>query len=487
MDLPIDSSLFLSDDQDVAKLVQEEFQKQILADSEKSQKAQNARKNTDLWDSLWNSVDPVVNKLVNQVASPVFSPVFCLACDTMFFNRLTLEEHVCPFVSFICSCGIGFTSYPEMWSHSLSHNHKASYVVNHKSAIQNRINSVKEQESKLKFLEATAKNVGIVQKAVPATHSATSMTRYAVGRTINLWRRFKPVVKIETLQAFPCQRKYMCMVCREVMCNQDVLIEHVHASHHNTCIYGCIRCGLLLISSVTPKPHHKCGSLYTGPSKRFTVGHVVKDPLAADRLYMPYACQYCSLKFCHPVHLSNHIHLNHTNVSKLRVNKSQGSSAKRVQHTLKNMPNRTSQTQKQRCALCGKMNDSIKMLAQHWCVRKLTLFKAEKVTKMISEKDQQRSDWCSPIESDSEELTFCFQDISDMTTYGHTKLLTIKTEPVEVNLKMTQTDFSQRVSVKTEPDDDNGVEKAPTEMNRLFYQNCSTPNANNLKCWLSSI
>ena len=118
-----------------------------------------------------------------------------------------------------------------MWSHSLSHNHKASYVVNHKSAIQNGINSVKEQESKLKFLEATAKNVGIVQEAVPTTPSPPSMTRYAVGRTINHWRRLKPVVKIETLQGFPSRRKYMCAVCREVMCSQDVLIEHVNAGY----------------------------------------------------------------------------------------------------------------------------------------------------------------------------------------------------------------------------------------------------------------
>ncbi|KAI4905713.1 hypothetical protein NFI96_000885 [Prochilodus magdalenae] len=259
---------------DVAKLVQEEFQKQILEDSGKPPYAQTTGNSMDLWDSLWNSCDPVVNQLVTQVASPVCSPVFCLACDTMFFNKLTLEEHVCPFVSFICSCGIDFSNYPDMWTHSTSHSHKATYVVNHKSAIQNRINSVKEQESKLKVLEATVQNVGIVQKIVPPTHTPSPTGRYATGQTVNLWKRFKPVVKIETVQAFCSRRKYMCAVCREVMCSQDVLIQHVHASHQNTCIYGCVRCGLLLISSVTPKPHHKCGSLYTGPSKRFTVGQL---------------------------------------------------------------------------------------------------------------------------------------------------------------------------------------------------------------------
>ncbi|XP_066538875.1 uncharacterized protein [Hoplias malabaricus] len=477
----------LSDDQvDVAQLIEEEFQKQILLDSSTlGEREQTKGNGLDLWDSLWQNVDPVVDQLVNQAAKPVFNPVFCLSCDTMFLNKLTLEEHVCPFVSFICLCGITFSSYPEMLTHSMSHNNKSTYVVNHKSAIQNRIISVKQQEVKLKVLEQTAKDAGIVKSSVPLSHtSPSSTTRYVSGKTVNLWKRFRPIVKLETIEKFHSQKPCKCLICSEEMCNQDILIEHVHVTHNSICIYGCSRCGTLLIGSIPPKILHRCGSIHNASSRKFTTGKILRNPLVAEKLYMPYACPFCNLKFCHQVHLSNHIRFNHTNIYNQQEDKSQLNSAKGVQSSS------PSQTQKLRCALCGKMCDTLEMLGQHWCKRKLMLLKPEMVAKLISEKVPHKFGSSSSGESGSGELTFTFRGISNMKTYGHKKLLTIKTEPVEVNLMMTQTDFSQMMPIKTEPDmndNDNVLEKAQTEKNGHLYQNCSAPNGNNLKYLLSSI
>ncbi|XP_072535118.1 uncharacterized protein [Salminus brasiliensis] len=531
MDLPSDCGQLLSDCQDVEALVQEEFQRQILEDSLTFGLAKTTGSKTDLWDSLWKPVGqsfhpavnpvviPVVNPIVKPVdnavirpvgnpagkpvdsppvgpvGNPIVNPVFCLACDTMFINRLTLEEHVCPYVNFICSCGISFKKYPEMWSHSTSHNHKATYVINHKSAIQSRINSVKEQEWKLKVLEETAKNVGIAQKGAPFTpvpHPPS--TRYIAGKTVNLWKRFKPVVKLETFQRFCTKKKYMCVICREAMCSQDMLIEHVSAAHNTTCIYGCSRCGLLLIGRVPPKVLHRCGAIHTNPYGRFTHGQMLRDPLAAESLYMPYACQFCSLKFSHQVHLSNHVRFNHNNVSKAQEppkTTALWSVIEGAQQPLESVPNGTLQTlNKVRCAVCGRRNISIEMLDQHWCTWTLTLLNSKTIARMVGGSTQQRSDSCPPSENSSTDVGVHSEDVNNVKTYGHAKLLTIKTEPVEVNVTMMQTDFSCRTSVKTEPelhDIDSGAGKAPAEINGLFYQKCSVPNANNLKYLFSSI
>lgn len=481
---------------DVAALIQEEFQRQILVESGKSGSGQSAKTNTDLWDSLWNPVDPAVNAIdkpdVNQTfkeaSGKADNPVFCLACDAIFCSRLALEQHECPFVSFICPCGVSFGKYPEMWSHSKSHNHKATYVVNHITAMQKRVTFAKERESKLKFLEATAKNVGVVQNiATPAPPPPVS--RYHTGQTVKLWRRFKPVVKLETRKKFQHQKKYICAICHRGMCQLDMLIEHVAIVHSSACVYGCRRCGLVLIGRIPPKPHHRCGSFYSRLDERFTIGQVLRDPLTAEKLFMPHACPYCTLKFGHAVHLSNHVRFNHISLAKQEeapTVKAPLSRTKEAEHTLAITPHSASHTEKPRCALCGKRNDSVRMLGEHRCMRKLTLIKSETTTSLISEKAPQKLD---VAETSGSEVTFRFQDVGNNKTHDHTKLLTMKTEPVEVNLKMTQ-DFSHRMCVKAEPDlhnDSDGAEKASADMNGLFYQKCSVPNANNLKYLLSSI
>ncbi|XP_026769897.1 zinc finger protein 883-like isoform X1 [Pangasianodon hypophthalmus] len=438
-----------SDHQDVKTLIEEEFQKQILTESNELKISRElyhpSGNNTDLWDSIWKPVNPA----------------FCLACDTMFPDRLTLEEHTCPFVNFICSCGVSFLNYPEMWAHSTFHSHKGSCVPSHQSAIQSRITATKEQESKLKLLETTAKNLGLVQNTAHFACLPSPKPRYKSGQTINLWKHFKPVVKLETIRRFYSKGKYMCAICQEVFCKQDQLIEHVN-SHYKAYIYGCNHCGLLLIGSVPPKPYHRCGSFQTAFSKRFTIGQMQRDPLLADS----YPCPHCSIKFGHLGNLSNHIYLNHTNlINSEETSKtlSQVRSVTGVHRTLDSMPNEMQQNKKMSCALCGKRYDTIKMLGMHWCKIKVTLLKPEAVAKMSAKQEQQRCDPNYLAKRSCSEVTLRFQDICNIKTYDCAKLLGIKSEPIEVNLKMTT--FPHSLSVKTEPelqDDDYGFKKNGT-------------------------
>ncbi|XP_007250882.3 uncharacterized protein LOC103023603 isoform X1 [Astyanax mexicanus] len=624
MDLPGDGGQLLSDCQvtDVETLVQEEFHKQIFGENAALGLTQTSVSNTDLWDSLWKPIDqssqpaanpvlfPVANPVVasvddafihpevnpigkpieipdvDPVVNPMVNPVFCLACDTMFISRQFLENHICPFVNFICSCGISFTKYPEMWSHSTSHNHKATYVINHKSAIQSRITSVKEQEWKLKVLEQTAKKVGIAQNVAPVNPAQPPPARYIAGKTINLWKKFRPVVKVRTNERFGNNKNYRCAVCRLETCTRDVLIQHVNAVHNSACIYGCSRCGMLLIGRVPPKVLHRCGPVHITPRERYTFGQLLRDPLSSESLYMPYACQFCSLRFGHQVHLSNHLRFNHSNVTKApqppkitalpsikkgvqrpaiarpaiarpaiarpaiarpaiarpaiarpaiaRPNVARPSIARPaiarpnvarpaiarpavsrptvaqpsiarptvaqpaiaqpavVQPAVAHqVPSGTSQAStKMRCAVCKRMIDSFEMLEQHWCEWTLTLMNPKTIERMGSITDQPQSmDSSLSSETSSSDASVHSTDTNNVKTYGHTKLLTIKTEPVEVNVTMTQTDVSHK-TVKPEPeliDHDNGAGKSPAEIKGLFYQKCSASNTNNLKYLFSNI
>lgn len=425
-------------------LIEEEFQKQILTESNELKISRHlyhpTGNNTDVWHSIWKPTNPV----------------FCLACDTMFPDRLTLEEHTCPFVNFICSCGVSFLNYPEMWAHSTFHNHRGTCVPSHQSAIQSRITASKEQESKLKLLETRAKNIGLVQNTAHFACLPSPKSSFKSGQTINLWKHFKPVVQLETIRRFYPKGKYMCAICQEVFCKQDQLIEHVN-SHCKAYIYGCNHCGLLLIGSVPPKPYHRCRSFETKFLQRFTVGQMQRDPLLADS----YPCPHCSLKFGHLGNLNNHIYLNHTNIikgQKTSKKLSQVRSVTGVHRTLDSMPNERQQNKKISCALCGKKYDTIKMLGMHKCKIKVTLLKPETVAKLSGREEQQRSDQNDLVKRSSNEVTFRFQDICNIKAYDCAKLLEIKTEPIEVNLKMTT--FPHSVSVKTEPefqDDDYGV------------------------------
>ncbi|XP_053350092.1 zinc finger protein 883-like [Clarias gariepinus] len=393
--------------------------------------------NTDLWDSIWKPINPA----------------FCLACDSIFPDRLALEEHTCPFVNFICSCGVSFLNYPEMWAHSTFHSHKATCVPSHQSAIQSRIIATKEQESKLKLLEATAKNLGLLQNTARLACLPSPKPMYKSGQTINLCKRFKPVVKLRTIQRFYSKGKYMCAICQEVFCKQDELIEHVN-SHCKTYIYGCNHCGLLLIGSVPPKPYHRCGPFQTNFSKRFTVGQIQKDPL----LTYSYACPHCSIKFGHLGNLDNHIYLNHSNIINGQETPkmlSQVRSVTGVARTLDRMPNEIEQNKKMTCALCGKRYDTIKTLGMHWCKVKVTLLKPETIAKMSGKQEQQQMDPNYLAKRSCSEVTFRFQDSCNIKTIDRSKLLEIKSEPIEVNLKMRT--FSHSVSVKTESElqDDN--------------------------------
>lgn len=80
-------------------------------------------------------------------------------------------------------------------------------MPSHQSAIQSRITATKEQESKLKLLETAARNLGLVQNTAGFACMPSPKPRYKTGQTIDPWKRFKPVVKLETIRKFYCKGK----------------------------------------------------------------------------------------------------------------------------------------------------------------------------------------------------------------------------------------------------------------------------------------
>lgn len=375
------------------------------------------------------------------------NPAFCLACDTMFVDRPTLEDHTCPFVSYICSCGISFHNYSDMWAHSSFHNHKPSFHQSHISAMENRNTAIKEQELKLKILEETAKNLGLVQNSTNCTTLPRAKPRFTTGKTKNMWWRFKPVVKLEKLSRFGHREKYVCTICQKEEHAQDQLIKHVD-THSKTVIYGCNHCGLLLIGTVPPKPYHRCGLTHLNPCERFTTGQVQKDPLIA----VFYPCPYCTIKFGHPGTLRNHININHSNITEIQETSTPMSHLppqvfqESLQSVQKGTPNLW-------CTFCGKTNDSNQVLGLHRCKVRPSLLKLEDV------KQEQQQPVVYQAKPSCSEVMFQFQNNDNLKTNNRTNRLNIKTDPLEVNVTMTQTEFSQKVACKTDHDLNNDVEK----------------------------
>lgn len=236
---------------------------------------------------------------------------FCFSCEQIFSSRKCMEEHICPSVSYICSCGTEFTVYKDMLVHSTTHE-PGHQVLDHQTIKKRRIEKHKEEEEKLKRLQSgevvweTPKvnkmsTISLPSKTSPQTilpqlprqslpiSQVPEMYPYgapvgvtpnprstAVAPTVDLWTLFQPVVLIRTLRKFNTTKPYTCGKCGLCFMTKMALVSH-HSCHVADKVSGCIGCGLLLSSRKLVPRFHTCNS--PGGATKFKL--ITARPLSA--------------------------------------------------------------------------------------------------------------------------------------------------------------------------------------------------------------
>lgn len=222
-----------------------------------------------------------------------------------------MEEHICPSVSYICSCGTEFTVYKDMLVHSTTHE-PGHQVLDHQTIKKRRIEKHKEEEEKLKRLQSgevvweTPKVnkmsvISLPTKTPPQTilpqlprqpllisqvpekypygapvEVAPNPRSTAVAPTVDLWTLFQPVVLMRTLRKFNTTKPYTCGKCGQCFMTKMALISH-HSCHVADKVSGCIGCGLLLSSRKLVPRFHTCNS--PGGATKFKL--ITARPLSA--------------------------------------------------------------------------------------------------------------------------------------------------------------------------------------------------------------
>ncbi|XP_062394880.1 uncharacterized protein LOC134082871 [Sardina pilchardus] len=296
--------------------------------------------------------------------------VFCIACEHKFPDKTSLEDHACPAVSFICSCGMGYTDYAQMLLHRNTHSDTTALQSDHVSIMKKRNQGARLGEMKLRMLKSIDRELQHAQKrnllmpftaqmkyappvipalnllAPPTLSAAPTMiglpppvsSSYAPYRrksyssknmpstarpmptaapgvpqscaTGNLTRQFQPVVLLRTKQLFHAGGPYMCATCRVIFWAKKLLVEHI-VSHSLTHIHGCWRCGLLLLGNTPLPSRHSCGAYYASNRDRFTIGHFVCDVSTDQKQLSVSRCPHCPAAFYQPWHLQRHVRSRH--------------------------------------------------------------------------------------------------------------------------------------------------------------------------------
>ncbi|XP_042346457.1 uncharacterized protein LOC121946094 [Plectropomus leopardus] len=232
---------------------------------------------------------------------------FCFSCEQIFANRKCLEEHFCPAVSHICSCGTEFAEYKDMLEHSTTHE-PGHQVLDHGTIRKRRIEKRIEEEEQLKRLQtgevvwkapksANVSSISLPVKPmlqvpitpahmsqvpmqsvqiskVPQSYRPVSQTSLlpnpipreqdmqnifaGVGApTVDLWTLYQPVVLLQTVRKFNKSKPYACGKCGQCFMAKTDLVHH-HSSHVTDKVSGCIGCGLLLSSKKMVPRFHVC-------------------------------------------------------------------------------------------------------------------------------------------------------------------------------------------------------------------------------------
>ncbi|KAJ8289791.1 hypothetical protein GJAV_G00005380 [Gymnothorax javanicus] len=251
-------------------------------------------------------------KLMNNhhnppTVSPVIAnPLLCFGCKGTYCDRVSLEEHACPNVGYICTCGMVFQRYLDMKGHQLEHGDGEL------SRFLKNWNPVRRREPE-KVLTTWG---SFVQTKIDLPRHSNTLTgptlnaaflgvHYPRGTTVDLCRRFLPVVRLQTGQTFQRGKKFRCRTCRLSFHRIDQLIEH-HLFHTKQGVYGCFHCGMLLISQMSCPTHHQCGTFIATPKTRFTVGKVLPRIIAENEGKTFFRCPWCPVAFQQEAQLRKH-------------------------------------------------------------------------------------------------------------------------------------------------------------------------------------
>nr|XP_019948256.1 PREDICTED: uncharacterized protein LOC109633098 [Paralichthys olivaceus] len=239
---------------------------------------------------------------------------FCFNCEQIFSERLSLEQHMCPASTHICSCGTEFTRYADMLDHSTTHE-PGHQVLDHETIRKRRIEKLIAEEEQLKRLQTgdviweapklnsvPSKSLAVkpmpqvpIQSAhkpqvpmqsaqisqVPQLYPSASLPQNSVSSaegvknvfagtgapTVDLWTLYQPVVLLKTSRQFNKIMPYGCGKCGQCFSSKTSLISH-HSCHVTDKVSGCVGCGLLLSSKKVVPRFHVCNSPNTATKFR---------------------------------------------------------------------------------------------------------------------------------------------------------------------------------------------------------------------------
>ncbi|XP_062322609.1 zinc finger protein 530-like [Osmerus eperlanus] len=203
---------------------------------------------------------------------------FCFSCEEWFPDRMWLEEHWCPAVKYICTCGTEFSLYMDMLKHSSNHEPGHS-MLDHSTIKKRRMEMMKQKERQVRWF----KPVHINSPSKPLSSPIVS--------TVDLWPLYQPVVLLKTLRCFDKEKPFQCANCEEGFTSKNNLIRH-HTVHNKRRVLACVLCGELLpISKSVPVPHicHSSSTalmarITSAPKARSTTAPVVRKTTASTAL-----------------------------------------------------------------------------------------------------------------------------------------------------------------------------------------------------------
>lgn len=281
----------------------------------------------------------------------------CFSCKKTFPSQAFLEEHCCPALTHICSCGTEFPLYSKVVAHSKTH--QPGHSIDHKTIVRRRY--LREQQDKVQrsasSLSSPASSLELVSKyQVPMQFSPNSfkMSKLSHGSaapTVDLWTVYKPVVLLKT-HTLINTGPYRCANCSQNFSTKSNLVLHCN-SHAIDKVFGCVGCGTLLSSSKSLPEYHLCNS----PSGSLGPAVITTHPLCGQkpdvapvaRTLMP-----SNTSKAFNVTTATTVHLNtftqpHSNPSKMPM-----------QATFAMNPFS--------CGVCCVAFDSVKLLQRHKCL-----------------------------------------------------------------------------------------------------------------------
>lgn len=119
-----------------------------------------------LWHKPFQSPQRNVSTIGSLSNHILPTTVYCTSCAYKFPDRSALEDHACPAVSFICTCGMGFSDYKLMLIHRNDHSDMTSLQTDHVTIMKKKFKDAQLQEKKLQMLEHIDRTILQAQSSV---------------------------------------------------------------------------------------------------------------------------------------------------------------------------------------------------------------------------------------------------------------------------------------------------------------------------------